>query len=56
MGAEKTFERLLSRTADAGIRFDDLCALLVALGFKARVRGSHHLFSKSVVEETLRHD
>jgi hypothetical protein len=37
MGAEKTLQRLLSGTADAAIRFDDLCVLLERLGFEKRV-------------------
>jgi predicted RNA binding protein YcfA (HicA-like mRNA interferase family) len=53
MGAEKTLQRLLSGTADAAIRFDDLCQLLERLGFEKRVRGSHHLFRKSGVEEKI---
>lgn len=53
MGAEKTLERILSGTADAAIRFDDLCQLLERLGFEKRVRGSHHLFRKSGVEEKI---
>jgi predicted RNA binding protein YcfA (HicA-like mRNA interferase family) len=53
MGAEKTPRRLLSGTADAGIRFDDLCHLLESLGLEKRVRGSHHLFRKSGVEEKV---
>ena len=53
MGAEKTLQRLLSGTADAAIRFDDLCQLLESLGFERRVRGSHHLFRKSGIEEKI---
>jgi predicted RNA binding protein YcfA (HicA-like mRNA interferase family) len=53
MGAEKTLGRLLSGTADAAIRFDDLCQLLERLGFERRVRGSHHLFRKNGVEEKI---
>jgi predicted RNA binding protein YcfA (HicA-like mRNA interferase family) len=53
MGAEKTFTRLLSGTADAAIRFEDLCQLLERLGFEKHVRGSHHLFRKPGVEERL---
>ena len=53
MGAEKTLERILSGTADAGIRFDDLCRLLESMGFEKRVRGSHHLFRNSGVEEKI---
>lgn len=51
MGAEKTLGRLLSGTAEAAIRFDDLCQLLESLGFERRVRGSH--CSGRVVEERI---
>ncbi len=53
MGVETTLGRLLSGTADAAIRFDDLYRLLESLGFEKRVRGSHHLFRKSGVEERI---
>ena len=53
MGAEKTLRRLLSGTADAAIRFDELGHLLESLGFEKRVRGSHHLFRKSGVAEMI---
>ena len=53
MGAEKTLRRLLSGTADAAIRFDELCSLLESLGFEKRVRGSHHLFRKTGVQEMI---
>jgi len=51
MGTKKLLGRLLSGTADATIRFDDLCGLLEALGFEKLVRGSHHLFRKVGVED-----
>ncbi|OFV94630.1 MAG: toxin HicA [Acidobacteria bacterium RIFCSPLOWO2_02_FULL_61_28] len=51
MGAEKTLERVLSRTADVNIRFDDRVNLLHNLGFEMRVHGSHHIFRKAGVEE-----
>lgn len=33
--------------------FDDLRALLQALGFSQRVRGSHHVFVRAGVDEIL---
>ena len=36
----------MSGTADASIRFEDLCHLLESLGFEKRVRGSHHIFRR----------
>jgi predicted RNA binding protein YcfA (HicA-like mRNA interferase family) len=53
MGAAKTLQRVLSGTADAAVRFDDLCQLLESLGFEKRVRASHHLFRKPGVEEKI---
>jgi len=52
-GAEKTLVHVLSGTAHAAIRFDDLCQLLESLGFEKRVRGSHHLFRKSGIEARI---
>lgn len=46
-------DKILRGTSDANIDFDDLRRLLVHLGFEERVRGSHHLFRKSGVEERI---
>lgn len=53
MSRGKVLERVLSRTSDANIRFDDLCHLLSSIGFEMRVRGSHHIFRKAGVEEKI---
>lgn len=53
MGADKTLSRLLSGTSDSAIRFDDLCSLLERLGFQKRVKGSHHVFRRTGVEEMI---
>ena len=51
---EKVLRRVLSGTADAAIRFDDLCALLRRLGFGERQRaGSHHIFFREGAAEIL---
>ena len=50
----KVLERLLAGTADAGFRFDELCALLRAMGFsERRSGGSHHIFTCADVAEIL---
>jgi predicted RNase H-like HicB family nuclease len=41
MSAEKTLEKLLRGQSDANIRFDELCHLLQAKGFRMRISGSH---------------
>ncbi len=50
---DKVLDRVLSRTSDANIRFDDLCHLLSSLGFEMRVRGGHHIFRKAGLEEKI---
>lgn len=45
--------RLLGGASDANIRFDDLCHLLVQLGFEERICGSHYIFRKAGVEERI---
>ena len=49
----KLFERILHATSDANIPFTQMCQLLKKLGFKERIRGSHHIFTKGGIEEIL---
>jgi hypothetical protein len=49
----KVRERILFGNSDANIRFDDLCRLLVSLGFEERIKGDHHIFSRKNVEEII---
>jgi hypothetical protein len=44
---------ILSGTSDANVRFKELCGLLKDLGFRERIKGSHHIFVKKGVEEIL---
>ena len=50
---ERVLIQVLQGTADAGIRFADLRALLLGLGFAERVKGSHHIFTRPDVVEIL---
>ena len=43
----------MSGSSDANIRFDDLRALLIALGFEERTRGGHHIFRREGVSERI---
>lgn len=45
--------QILSGTADVNVPFDGLRRLLGHLGFDERIRGSHHIFTKTGVEEIL---
>jgi predicted RNA binding protein YcfA (HicA-like mRNA interferase family) len=39
--------------ADSNIDFTDLCFLLKKFGFSERIKGSHHIFTKTSVEEII---
>lgn len=51
--SERTLERILLGQSDANIGFDDLRRLLSDLWFDERIKGSHHIFSKSGIEEII---
>lgn len=46
-------EILLSGLSDNNIRFDDLKHLVADLGFDCRIKGDHHIFTKSGCPEIL---
>ena len=53
VSAEKTLEKILRGAPDTNIRFDEICHLLQAKGFRMRVSGSHHIFTMSGVMERI---
>ncbi len=48
---DKLLIKILLGNSDANIPFDQLCQLLHSLNFEERIRGSHHIFSKTGIEE-----
>ena len=50
---EKLYEHILMRRSDANVPFAGLCALLERLGFDARIRGGHHIYTMAGIEEIL---
>ncbi|MBD2595281.1 toxin HicA [Nostoc sp. MBR 210] len=50
---DKLLAKILSGTSDRNIAFEQLCQLLIKLGFDERIRGSHHIYTKDGVEEIL---
>jgi hypothetical protein len=50
---EKAIADILRGTADKNLAFVDLCYVLEALGFRRRIRGDHHIFTKSGIEEII---
>jgi predicted RNA binding protein YcfA (HicA-like mRNA interferase family) len=50
---EKILEKLLRGESDANLRFSELCQLLQVKGFRMRVSGSHHIFTRPGVMERI---
>ena len=50
---DELLSRVLRGASDANIDFNQLRNLLKRLGFVERVRGDHHIFSKTGVEEII---
>lgn len=50
---EKLWARLHSRFNERNFDFDDLRVVLLSLGFEERVRGSHHIFTRSGIEDIV---
>ena len=53
MKHSKLLLRILSGKSDANIDFDELRGFLARLGFDERIRGSHHVFAKSGIEDLI---
>jgi predicted RNA binding protein YcfA (HicA-like mRNA interferase family) len=53
MKYQKIIEKILSGSSDANINYDELCNLLIRLGFKSRQKGSHRIFYKENIEEMI---
>ena len=51
--AAKLLLKILKGDSDNNILFDQLCQLLVNLGFEQRVRGSHHIFTQDGIDEII---
>jgi predicted RNA binding protein YcfA (HicA-like mRNA interferase family) len=49
----KLLEQILRGDADANIPFSGMVQLLKRLGFRERVKGSHHIFFRDGVAEIL---
>jgi len=53
MSVEKTIEKLLRGESEATIRFEEISHLLQAKGFRMRISGSHHIFTRTGVLERI---
>ncbi len=50
---EKLLFKILQGRSDSNIDFSDLRKLLDIFGFSERIKGSHHIFTKSELEEII---
>lgn len=50
---KRTLAKILGGAADTNIAFREVLTLLRALGFTERIRGDHHIFTRTGVEEIL---
>jgi hypothetical protein len=50
---QRLLQVILLGRSDANIPFAGLCHLMRRLGFEERIRGDHHIFTMSGVEEIL---
>ena len=50
---DKLLLKLLSANSDKNFEFNELTKLLEQLGFKVRIKGSHHIFTKEDVDEII---
>ncbi len=53
MRRKRTMARILGGRTDSSIRFEELCSLLVRLGFHSRTKGSHRIFWRDGIEELI---
>jgi predicted RNA binding protein YcfA (HicA-like mRNA interferase family) len=50
---KKLLLKIFTGKADNNIGFNELCQLLYSIGFKERIKGSHHIFTKENITEQI---
>lgn len=50
---ENIIRKILDGLSDSNIKFNDVRNLLLHLGFEERIRGGHHIFRKSGINEKI---
>lgn len=53
MNKNEIILKILKGTSDNTIPFKNLCRLLTEMGFKKRIKGSHHIYTKKGVQEII---
>jgi len=49
----QTLHKVISGLSDKNIKFDELRNLIQSLGFKERIKGDHHIYSRNGVIEII---
>lgn len=49
----KLLQYILLRRSDSNVSFSQLCDLLMRLGFEVRIKGDHHIFTHTGIEEII---
>ena len=49
----KILTKILSGTNDNNVAFNNLCNLLINIGFHQRIKGDHHIFFMDNIEEII---
>jgi len=50
---KRILEKVLAGLSDKNIRFSDLRNLILSLDFNERIKGDHHIFTKTGISEIL---
>ena len=53
VGIGNFLEKLSRGDSDANLHFEDLCHFLQTKGFRMRVSGNHHIFTRTGVRERI---
>jgi predicted RNA binding protein YcfA (HicA-like mRNA interferase family) len=49
----KLLNRILSGKSDSNVNFNELCNFIESLGFGKRIKGSHYIFRKDVIDTKI---
>ncbi len=51
--ADKTYQKVMAGKSDNNIDFEDFRYLIKCLGFRERIRGDHHFFTRDDIPERI---
>ncbi len=50
---EKLIEKIISGKSDSNLDFNDFRKFILQFEFKERIKGSHHIYTKSGIKEII---